>query len=45
MKKTRTNQEFAEIIDRTIEKGMSFLQVIIFVNIVVLIIAQIIKAL
>jgi len=45
MKKTRTNQEFAEMFDRIVEKAMSFLQVIIFANIVVLIVAQILKAL
>lgn len=45
MKKTKTNDEFAEMIDRVIEKGMSFLQVVIFANIVVLIVAQILKAL
>lgn len=45
MKKTRTNQEFAEMFDRIVEKAMSFLQVIIFANIVVLIVAQLLKAL
>jgi hypothetical protein len=45
MKKMKTNDEFAEMIDRVIEKGMSFLQIVIFANIVVLIVAQILKAL
>ncbi len=45
MKKTRTNQEFAEMFDRIVENAMSFLQVIIFANIVVLIVAQLLKAL
>lgn len=45
MKKMKTNDEFAEMFDRLIERAMSFLQVVIFANIVVLIVAQILKAL
>jgi hypothetical protein len=45
MRRRRTNNEFAEMVDRLLEKAMSFLQVIIFVNIVVLIVAQILKLL
>ena len=45
MKKTSSNDEFAELIDKIAAKGISFLQVVIFANIVVLIVAQIIKAL
>lgn len=45
MKKIRNNDEFSELIDKVAAKGMSFLQVVIFANIVVLIVAQIIKAL
>jgi hypothetical protein len=45
MMKKKTNDEFAEMFDRVIDKAMSFLQVIIFANIVVLIVAQILKAL
>jgi hypothetical protein len=45
MRRRRTNNEFAEMVDRLLEKAMSFLQVIIFANIVVLIIAQILKLL
>jgi hypothetical protein len=45
MRRKKTNDEFAEMVDRVIDKAMSFLQVIIFANIVVLIIAQILKAL
>jgi len=45
MKKHKTNEEFAEMFDRIVENAMSFLQIIIFANIVVLIVAQILKAL
>jgi hypothetical protein len=45
MKKTSSNDEFSELIDKIATKGMSFLQLVIFANIVVLIVAQIIKAL
>jgi hypothetical protein len=45
MKKMKTNDEFAEMFDRLIERAMAFLQVVIFANIVVLIVAQILKAL
>ena len=45
MKKTSSNDEFSELIDKIASKGMSFLQLVIFANIVVLIVAQIIKAL
>jgi len=45
MRNKRSNDEFAEMFDRLIERAMSFLQVIIFANIVVLIVAQILKAL
>jgi hypothetical protein len=45
MRRRRTNNEFAEMVDRLLEKAMSFLQVIIFANIVVLIVAQILKLL
>jgi hypothetical protein len=45
MRNKRSNDEFAEMFDRLIERAMSFLQVIIFANIVVLIVAHILKAL
>lgn len=45
MNRKKTNEEFAEVFDLLVEKAMSFLQVIIFANIVVLIVAQILKAL
>jgi len=45
MRNKRSNDEFAEMFDRLIERTMAFLQVVIFVNIVVLIVAQILKAL
>ena len=45
MRNKRSNDEFAEMFDRLIERAMSFLQIVIFVNIVVLIVAQILKAL
>lgn len=45
MRTKKTNDEFAEMLDRILEKAMSFLQVVIFANIVVLIVAQILKAL
>ena len=45
MKKTSSNDEFSELIDKIAAKAMSFLQLVIFANIVVLIVAQIIKAL
>lgn len=45
MKKTSSNDEFSELIDKIAAKGMSFLQLVIFANIVVLIVVQIIKAL
>jgi len=45
MGRKQSNDEFAEMFDRLLEKGMSFLQVVIFANIVVLIVAQILKAL
>lgn len=45
MKKTSSNDEFSELIDKVASKAMSFLQLVIFANIVVLIVAQIIKAL
>lgn len=45
MRTKKTNDEFAEMFDRILERAMSFLQVVIFANIVVLIVAQILKAL
>jgi hypothetical protein len=45
MNRKKTNEEFDEVFDLLVEKAMSFLQVIIFANIVVLIVAQILKAL
>lgn len=45
MRTKKTNDEFEEMLDRTLEKAMSFLQLVIFANIVVLIVAQILKAL
>lgn len=45
MGRKQSNDELAEMFDRLLEKGMSFLQVVIFANIVVLIVAQILKAL
>lgn len=45
MRAKKTNDEFAEMLDRILEKAMSFLQVVIFANIVVLIVAQILKSL
>lgn len=45
MRNRRSNDEFAEMIDRFIERAMAFIQVVIFANIVVLIVAQILKAL
>jgi len=45
MNRKKTNEEFGEVFDLIIEKAMSFLQIIIFANIVVLIVAQILKAL
>ena len=45
MRKRKTNDEFADMVDRMLEKAMSFLQVIIFANIVVLIVAQLLKLL
>lgn len=41
----KTNDEFADMVDRIVDKAMSFLQVIIFANIVVLIVAQLLKLL